>query len=57
MEKITPLEDKFIINRDGDIYGQRPPNPQEIMNKINEIINVLNEFIKWKELKANDKNN
>ncbi len=46
MEKITPLEDKFIINRDGDIYGQRPPNPQEIMNKINEIINVLNEFIK-----------
>ncbi|QPK89819.1 hypothetical protein IEN91_05110 [Bacillus velezensis] len=33
------------------IYGEysRLPNPEELMNKINEVINVVNELSTWKE--------
>ncbi|MGV4321215.1 hypothetical protein [Bacillus mojavensis] len=33
------------------IYGEysRLPNPEELMNKINEVIDVVNEISTWKE--------
>lgn len=39
---IEPLEKSYITNQYGDCYGERYPSNIQMMNKINEIIDVLN---------------
>ena len=41
---IEPLEKSYITNQYGDCYGERYPSDLQMMNKINEIIEVLNKM-------------
>jgi len=42
-DKIKPLEEHSIINENGDCCGMYQPSTLEIMFKINEIIERLND--------------
>jgi uncharacterized membrane protein len=39
---IEPLTEHYLLDREGTCYGKSYPNNAEIMNKINEIIKVVN---------------
>jgi hypothetical protein len=45
MNKIKPLKKKQLINNNGEIYGETNPDIREIVDKVNEILEVINKLI------------
>ena len=44
---IERLETTPITDKDGNCYGTRNPSDSQYMDKINELVDALNELIKY----------
>ena len=51
MDKITKLKTTSMCDKNGNCYGKYYPSDYEYMEKINEIIDVVNKLLEVQDVK------